>query len=239
MDRIISDVYSTNVDPLNQDYIKKVGDLLIDVVFKELSFDGDFSNPDFDTNDLEFLKALKENTYYFVGGKYKAMKASFNDLLFDGPNLKSFSDFRKDAKAAGLIFNSEHLKTEHQLAIASAQSISDWQGYEDDDLLQYSAVMDQRTRHEHAALNGLTLPKTDKLWNSITPPLGYNCRCRLIVVPNGKKSKITATERKECKAIPDKGFNFNPATSGQLFPTNHPYLKKLTKADKEALDDML
>ena len=46
--------------------------------------------------------------------------------------------------------------------------------------LRYTAVMDERTRPEHAAWHGTILPVDDEWWETHTPPNGWNCRCRLI-----------------------------------------------------------
>jgi len=42
---------------------------------------------------------------------------------------------------------------------------------------QYVAVMDQRTRPAHAAMNGLVFRYDDPFWNYFFPPCGFNCRC--------------------------------------------------------------
>jgi SPP1 gp7 family putative phage head morphogenesis protein len=42
---------------------------------------------------------------------------------------------------------------------------------------QYHAVMDDRTRPEHAALHGIIFPANHEFWNSHFPPIGFNCRC--------------------------------------------------------------
>lgn len=44
---------------------------------------------------------------------------------------------------------------------------------------QYTAVMDTRTRPTHAALHGKTFPFDDPIWQTIYPPNGFNCRCRV------------------------------------------------------------
>lgn len=42
---------------------------------------------------------------------------------------------------------------------------------------QYEAVGDERTRPEHAALNGMVFPADDVFWSEHFPPNGFNCRC--------------------------------------------------------------
>jgi len=46
-------------------------------------------------------------------------------------------------------------------------------------LIEFVAIMDDRTRQDHANLDGFRAPKDDPIWQKITPPLDYNCRCTL------------------------------------------------------------
>ena len=46
--------------------------------------------------------------------------------------------------------------------------------------LEYTAVMDDRTRDEHAALDGHIYPIDDPFWQTFYPPNGFNCRCNVI-----------------------------------------------------------
>lgn len=43
--------------------------------------------------------------------------------------------------------------------------------------LRYSAVLDDRTRPEHRAWHGVTLPVSDPFWRTHYPPCGWFCRC--------------------------------------------------------------
>lgn len=45
--------------------------------------------------------------------------------------------------------------------------------------LQYLAVMDSRTRPSHAALHEKVFAADDPVWDTIYPPNGYGCRCRV------------------------------------------------------------
>lgn len=44
---------------------------------------------------------------------------------------------------------------------------------------RYSAIMDGRTRPEHAKLHGLVYPIEHPFWRTYWPPIGYNCRCHV------------------------------------------------------------
>jgi len=50
---------------------------------------------------------------------------------------------------------------------------------------RYVAILDNRTRPTHRAMNGKVLAATDGAWDAIFPPCGFNCRCRVSPMTGG------------------------------------------------------
>lgn len=80
---------------------------------------------------------------------------------------------------------------------------------------EYVTVGDDRVRPEHAALDGVRLPKEDSRWNMIMPPNGWNCRCSVIEVFDTDDHRVVDPEPREMDGElvtggPDKGWGFNP-----------------------------
>lgn len=103
---------------------------------------------------------------------------------------------------------------------------------------EYVAVMDERTRDEHAELNGLVLPKTDPFWRSHFPPWDFNCRCMALdtdAAPNAKSGGFgqgggangTVDFNGPKNILPNEsGFEF-PSAPGEVF----------TKPDFSVIED--
>ncbi len=86
-------------------------------------------------------------------------------------------------------------------------------------------------REEHAALDGITLPPSDKFWNHYLPPNGWNCRCTAVQVLKGKypqsDSDCACAAADGIADTPKKQiFKFNPGKQMKVFPPKHPYLPK-------------
>jgi SPP1 gp7 family putative phage head morphogenesis protein len=99
--------------------------------------------------------------------------------------------------------------------------------------LRYVAVMDERTRPEHAALHNLCLPVDHPFWKTWAPPNGWNCRCTLQSLSDRDVERMrgelvfeppsmpmrTWTNRRtgEVQEIPegiDPGWAYNPGQAG-------------------------
>jgi SPP1 gp7 family putative phage head morphogenesis protein len=99
---------------------------------------------------------------------------------------------------------------------------------------EYSAVMDNRTRPQHAALSGMVFRSDDPFWQTWYPPNGFRCRCRVIprtdiekergdfAVSSGEGRMVTTTQsvKKEDGKIAKMHVNGykNPLTGKVLTP---------------------
>ena len=70
---------------------------------------------------------------------------------------------------------------------------------------QYSAILDDRVRPNHAWMDGKTYSVNNPIWKKWMPPNGYNCRC--MVVPITSDDTWTESELPPKNITPDKGFN--------------------------------
>ena len=96
---------------------------------------------------------------------------------------------------------------------------------------QYIAVEDDRTRPEHAAMNGMVFPSDHDFWVTNYPPNGFRCRCTVRSLSARQVEKYdyevlekipsdlfytnpkTGMEIPIASVMPDKGFATNPAIS--------------------------
>mgnify|MGYP001435128608 CR=1 FL=1 len=136
------------------------------------------------------------------------------------------------------------LETIYRTNMQTAYMAGRWkQGWENRDARpygQYVAVMDARTRPEHAALNGKIFRLDDPVWAALYPPNGWRCRCRVVFltleeardmglepedssgrlseasVPSGREPDAprVAVARFEARpgffVSPDPGWSYNP-----------------------------
>lgn len=130
---------------------------------------------------------------FTVGGLYRedvleAFKEEIAVALEEGtPQREVIAKFRSILEGAGHEQLGEfHLETVFRTNVQMAYGVGRRQGMEEiADLLpywQYSAVLDDRTRPTHRALDGLTLPANHPFWDTHYPPWGWNCRCVVTAV---------------------------------------------------------
>ena len=175
------------------------------------------------------------------------MQSASRLLKGDDGGFKSFDRFLRDVKAIDAQYNQNWLYAEYNFATASTQMAARWADIErdgDDYDLQYRTALDGLVRPEHAALEGITLPPSDKFWNDYYPPNGWNCRCTAVQVlkdkyPTSDSDKACAAGERATTQIGRNGrnkaamFRFNPGKAGKVFPPKHPYYKAPEEAKKQ------
>jgi len=186
------------------------------------------------------LKKLREDVFLFSGCKtHKELKEAASWLLDDNGKVRSFTDFRNDVWKVHTAYNQHYLEAEYHFAIGSAQMAAKWDDFEKDGdryHLQYRTAGDDRVRPEHAELDLITLPASDRFWSRYYPPNGWRCRCTAVQVRAGKYPESdpgeserrgeAATTRIDKNGInADAIFRFNPGRDRQIFPPAHPYKK--------------
>ncbi len=100
---------------------------------------------------------------------------SLNDAQARGV---SFGEWRRGAaEATGL--PQHRLELIFRMHAQTAYNAGHWRRFEVNadtrPFLMYSAVNDDRTRPAHRALSGYIAHKDDPVWETLTPPLGFNC----------------------------------------------------------------
>ena len=205
-------------------------------------------------NSFEFTKMsdlmkqrLKESDWMFSGMKtFHELNEAFPSLLDEKGERKSFERFLNDVLKIDSTYNRNYLNAEYNFAQASAGMAAKWEDFLDDGddyYLQYRTAGDSNVRPEHAELNGITLPASDKFWDTYFPPNGWNCRCTVVQV---RKDKYTPTPHDQAmsrgsRAMANektaKMFAFNPGKQQKVFPDYNPYtISKCATCDKAKLN---
>ena len=177
-------------------------------------------------------RALSDSNFIFSGIKvFHELHEAFPSLVDSNGDLKPFEQFLNDVQSIDQTYNRNYLRAEYNFAVAAAQGAGQWERIEADGDrydLQYRATLDERTRPEHQALHGVTLPPSHPFWQEFYPPNGWNCRCRAVQVRKDKYVNTdpdVAVERgNEALARDKKGiFRFNPGQQHKTFPDYNPY----------------
>lgn len=119
-------------------------------------------------------------------------------------------------------FSESYAETVYRTNLAGAYTAGRFKQMQDPDVravapgFEYTAIGDHSTRKNHAAADGMIADTHDKVWDSVSPPMGYNCRCDLRIVDcfelqerglltkDGHAKLFLPTRFRE--AQPDKGF---------------------------------
>jgi len=125
---------------------------------------------------------------------------------------------------SGRIISRPHkIETIFRTQVQQAYAAGRWQAAQDPDIdeimwgWEYVTVGDDRVRPAHELLDGTKARKNDPIWNTLTPPNGFNCRCTTIEIFDDQV-ELAQESFPQPKVIdgqtiypePDKGFSFNP-----------------------------
>lgn len=195
-------------------------------------------------SDQAILDQLTNNIYQFSGAKTVAQVDDIKNLLSDADgNVRSFTDFKQAVLTQiNPKYNQAYLATEYNTTLATATEAARWQNIQRDKdalpYLRFDAILDERTRPEHAALNGTVKPADDPFWDTYYPPLDWNCRCTTQSIDAEEADGATPTDPAMYPEVKDL-FKNNAGKSGEVFTDKHPYFDTVTKADQRAIDNTI
>lgn len=181
--------------------------------------------------EYDLLLKLRENVYVFSGFKtYQMLKEASSLLITESGEIRAFDEFRQLVLKVHKDYNVNWLLTEYNMAVANSDMARKWMKFEADKdtlpLLRYRSVKDDRARH--LGYNNITRPVDDPIWDYLTPPLDWGCRCTIQQLSDGEQTKP--------QDIPDQSiikdqFAFNPGKQKVVFPKNHPYYQNALPAN--------
>lgn len=207
---------------LHQPSIEAFAQAYYDAINKGYGVEFDELSPE--AADYAVIENLRKNVYQFATAKNKNELKLLTEAILDADGkVRTFSEFKKAAAAITDLHRATYMRAEYNLAVAGSQMASKWNDFDDNDLLRYSTAGDARVRPEHAAMDGIVKPRTDKMWDTLYPPNGWNCRCNVEVVLYASITPDDAVPPPD--SVPPL-LRTNLAKEGLVFPKDHPYYKK-------------
>lgn len=105
--------------------------------------------------------------------------------------------------------------------------------------LQYKAIMDSRTRDNHAAMHDKVYPVDHPIWDTMTPSNGFNCRCYLksLTAKQVESRGLPISDKAPDDIQADEGWDYNPGKAG--LDAWKPDLKKYAPTARKALKKSL
>ena len=183
--------------------------------------------------DFELLTELRENVYMFSAAKtFQQVKEIGGLMINEDGTIRTQREFRNIGRATFDQWNSNWGNSEYNTAVGQATNAIKWREIEGNKhifpILLYSAVMDLNTSKICAALNGLSAPVNDPIWNKVCPLNHFNCRCVLmqkeadhaLTPDHEKEAAVKSTEEKMSDV-----FKMNSGKDGYVFKPDHPYFE--------------
>lgn len=204
--KILDSIFAVNNQPLQEGLTKA------------------FSTDGWGEKNPEFVSEFRHNTAVFSAFKSHAQQQAMVDALLDeNGELRSFSSFRKVALKICGKYNENWLRTEYNMAVASARAAVNYRdALRTKDLypnLKYCLSSSQKKRPDHLEYVGTVLPIEHPWWDTHLPPSAWNCKCT--VEPTDEDPTDVPQEE-----TVDPSFQNNPGKTASPFKLDeHPYLK--------------
>lgn len=183
---------------------------------------------DTDSEDYAMLESLQRNVLKFSNAKDRAMQTAMVQALTDKDGkLRTWHQFRTIAYSIGADHKDAWLRSEYDLSIASAQMAAKWNSFVSHSktlpLVQWDAVLDNRTTFTCKSLDGITVPIDHWMVDIYWPPNHWGCRTTMRQLATGAVTDINKVVLPDIPAM----FQTNLAKNGLLYPPDHPYYKFL------------
>lgn len=125
--------------------------------------------------------ALIRSTEQVITEKVQGLLA---ETLAQGRSFESFRQAFEELNQAGFVdqYASTVFRTGLTTAYSGGRLAQADQNRDAIAGLEYQAVGDADTRQNHQAADGLIAEVDDPVWNLLSPPLGFNCRCTLRII---------------------------------------------------------
>jgi hypothetical protein len=191
---------------------------------------------DFPKGSIRATRAVdyRQNIFTFSGAKtFNEVKDLSMFVFAEDGTKRPFKEFREFALKINEQYNVNWLKTEQDTAFGMAQGAEKWFDIEEDKelfpMLKYETAADEKVRQEHADWDQLVFPVDHEFWNTRMPVNGYNCRCTVSKLTEGKTSKLRGVPKNSSTM-----FDVNPGKVNYIFNENeHPYYKVEKRFSKD------
>lgn len=204
---------------IHQDLYFETADMFISAINDGLQ------GSSFDYNDSRnILKSyLTRNIFQFSAAKNLTELLEFRNLMYDKKTkeILAYNEFKKRVVSKGKLFNDTYLQTEYDTALQSTIMAHKWDSFNDNDILEWSTVGDNRVRPTHAILDGKTYPKSHSFWKKCYPPIDWNDRCTVIpgIQSNYKNDDYSFLKKVDISPY----FKNNVGITRIIFNQGHPY----------------
>jgi len=221
IDKLLKQIHSGEINEMNLPFglYRKICEHLLNGI--EIGYNIEVPNQ----IDIALKEAFNHNINIFSGAKtFQYVLANEGLLLNDDGKLRSWKEFKQDARILFDKYNKHWLEAEYFTTVGQATEAKKWRGFEqqkhDFPLLEYVASIDDKTSPICASKDGIVRRVDDPFWNGNKPLSHYRCRCLLVSHAYGD----VEISHNISKVIPAEGiFAQDPTKTGQIFDKSHPY----------------